>query len=139
MLARGMGGRIAEEIILGRDRITTGASNDLQKAAELARDMIINQGMGKKLRDQVFHVEEGMMLERMVHEREYSEDTAKLIDEEVENLITEAANRARAVIKANPHKLEELKNRLLEKETVDAEEVAKVLEGSKLPEAAALY
>ncbi len=77
MLARGMGGRIAEEIILGKDRITTGAGNDLQKAAELARDMIINQGMGTKLRDQVFHVEEGMMLERMVHEREYSEDTAK--------------------------------------------------------------
>lgn len=139
MLARGMGGRIAEEIILGRDRVTTGASNDLQKAAELARDMIINQGMGKKLRDQVFHVEEGLMLERMVHEREYSDDTAKVIDEEVEALITEAANRARAVIKANRTQLEELKNRLLEKETVDADEVKEVLEGAKLPEAAALY
>jgi cell division protease FtsH len=139
MLARGMGGRIAEEIILGHDRITTGASSDLQKAAELARDMIINQGMGKKLRDQVFHVEEGMMLERMVHEREYSEDTAKTIDLEVESLITEAANRARAVIRANRDKLEELKNRLLEKETVDADEVREVLEGAKLPEAAALY
>lgn len=139
MLARGMGGRIAEELVLGRDRITTGASNDLQKAAELARDMIINQGMGKKLRDQVFHVEEGMMLERMVHEREYSEDTAKMIDEEVESLITEAANRARAVIKANRDKLEELKDRLLEKETVDAEEVHKVLSGAKMPDAAALY
>jgi len=139
MLARGMGGRIAEEVILGRDRITTGAGSDLQKAAELARDMIINQGMGKKLRDQVFHVEEGMMLERMVHEREYSEDTAKLIDQEVESLITEAANRARAVIKANLNKLELLKDELLEKETVDADGVHKVLDGAKLPEAAALY
>lgn len=139
MLARGMGGRIAEEIILGRDRITTGAGSDLQKAAELARDMVINQGMGDKLRDQVFHVEEGMMLERMVHEREYSEDTAKLIDQEVEALISEAANRARAVIKANRDKLEELKDRLLEKETVDAEEVDEVLAGAKLPSAAALY
>ena len=139
MLARGLGGRIAEEIVLGRDRITTGASNDLQKAAELARDMIINQGMGKKLRDQVFHVEEGMMLERMVHEREYSEDTAKMIDQEVGALVTEAANRARTVIKANREKLEELKNRLLEKETVDADEVKEVLSGAKMPEAAALY
>lgn len=139
MLARGMGGRIAEELVLGHDRITTGASNDLQKAAELARDMIINQGMGVKLRDQVFHVEEGMMLERMVHEREYSEETAKVIDEEVENLITEAANRARMVIKANRGKLEELKERLLEKETVDAEEVHEVLTGSKMPSSAALY
>jgi cell division protease FtsH len=101
--------------------------------------MVINQGMGDKLRDQVFHVEEGLMLERMVHEREYSDDTAKVIDQEVEHLITEAAIRARAVIRANRDKLEELKNRLLEKETVDADEVHEVLAGSKLPEAAALY
>jgi len=139
MLSRGMGGRIAEEIVLGADRITTGAGNDLQKAAELARDMIINQGMGKKLRDQVFHVEEGLMLERMVHEREYSDDTAKVIDQEVEALITEAANRARTVIKANREQLEKLKDRLLEKETVDADEVAELLAGAKLPQAAALY
>ena len=67
----------------------------------MARDMVINQGMGKKLRDQVFHVDDGMMIERLVHEREYSDETAKFIDEEVEALITEAANRARIVIKAN--------------------------------------
>ncbi len=139
MLARGLGGRIAEEIVLGHDRVTTGASNDLQKAAELARDMIINQGMGKKLRDQVFHVDEGMMMDRLMHEREYSDDTAKVIDQEVEALITEAANRARLVIKANRDKLEILKNRLLEKETVDADEVHEVLTGAKMPEAAALY
>jgi cell division protease FtsH len=139
ILARGMGGRIAEEVILGADRITTGAGSDLQNAAELARDMVINQGMGKKLRDQVFRVDEGMMIDRMVHERDYSEETAKIIDQEVEGLITEAANRARAVIKANLDKLEVLKDRLLEKETVDADEVAEVLKGSKLPTAAAQY
>ncbi|HSW85334.1 MAG TPA: ATP-dependent zinc metalloprotease FtsH [Candidatus Saccharimonadales bacterium] len=139
MLARGLGGRIAEEVILGKDRITTGAGNDLQKAAELARDMIINQGMGDKLRDQVFHVDDGMMIDRLVHERDYSDETAKVIDDEVENLITEAANRARIVIKANLDKLENLKNHLLEKETVNADEVITVLKGSKLPQAAALY
>ena len=109
MLARALGGRIAEEVIFGNDRITTGAGSDLQDAAELARDMIVNQGMGKKLRDQVFHVDDGMMIDRLVHEREYSDETAKLIDDEVESLITEAANRARAVIKANLDKLEKLK------------------------------
>ncbi|MEO7364112.1 MAG: ATP-dependent zinc metalloprotease FtsH [Candidatus Saccharimonadales bacterium] len=139
MLARGMGGRIAEEVILGANHITTGAGSDLQNAAELARDMVINQGMGKKLRDQVFKVDEGMMIDRMVHERDYSEDTAKLIDQEVESLITEAANRARIVIKANLDKLEVLKDRLLEKETVDADEVAEVLKGSKMPSEAAQY
>ena len=139
MLARGLGGRVAEEVVLGHDRITTGAGNDLQKAAELARDMIVNQGMGKKLRDQVFHVDDGMMLDRLVHEREYSDETAKLIDDEVESLITEAGNRARTVIKANLHALENLKDRLLEKETVDAAEVVEALKGAKMPHGAALY
>ena len=139
MLARGMGGRIAEEVIFGADRVTTGASNDLQKSAEIARDMVVNQGMGKKLRDQVFHVDDGMMLDRLVHEREYSDETAKVIDDEVEDLIREAANRARAVIKANLKHLEALKDKLLEKETVDAEEVAEILKGSQLPSAASLY
>jgi len=139
ILARGMGGRVAEEVIFGADRVTTGASNDLQKAAELAREMIINQGMGKKLRDQVFRVDEGMMLDRMVHEKDYSEDTAKVIDQEVEALITEAAQRARAVIRANLDKLEALKERLLEKETVEAEEVEEVFKGASLPKTATLY
>ncbi len=139
ILARMLGGRIAEEVIYGHDRITTGAGNDLQKAAELARDMVVNQGMGRKLRDQVFHVDEGMMIEKLVHERQYSDETAKIIDDEVENLITEAALRAREVIKHNLGILEKLKNRLLEKETVEALEVKKLLDGAVLPKTAALY
>jgi cell division protease FtsH len=139
VLARMLGGRVAEELVYGPDRVTTGAGSDLQKAAELAREMVVNQGMGKKLRDQVFHVEEGMMIERMVHERQYSDETAKVIDDEVESLITEAANRARAVIKVNLHKLEDLKKALLDKETVEAQEVVKLLDGSHMPKAAALY
>ena len=139
MLARGMGGRIAEEVILGADHITTGAGNDLQQSAEIARDMIVNQGMGKQLRDQVFKTDDGMMLDRLVHEREYSEETAKVIDREVEALITEAANRARIVIKANLDKLEALKDRLIAKETVESAEVAEVLKGARMPKAAALY
>jgi cell division protease FtsH len=139
VLARMLGGRIAEEVVYGSERVTTGAGNDLQKAAELAREMVINQGMGQKLRDQVFHVEEGMMIERMVHDRQYSDETAKVIDDEVESLITEAANRARTVIKANRNKLEELKNALLEKETVEAEQVINILKGSTMPKTAALY
>src|SRR3989344_152115 len=139
VLARMLGGRVAEELKYGPDRVTTGAGSDLQKAAELARDMIINQGMGKQLRDQVFHVDEGMMLERLVHERQYSDDTAKVIDNEVEALITEAGQRAREVLKVNLPKLEQLKVALLEKETVEADEVLKILEGSTMPKEAALY
>ncbi len=139
ILARMLGGRIAEEVVYGHDRVTTGAGNDLQKAAELARDMIINQGMGKKLRDQVFHVDEGMMLDRLVHEKQYSDETAKIIDDEVEDLVTEAARRARIVVKSNRTILEKLKDQLLAKETIEADEVEKLLEGSIMPKAAALY
>jgi cell division protease FtsH len=139
VLARMLGGRIAEEVIYGPERVTTGAGSDLKKAAELARDMIIHEGMGKKLRDQVFHIEEGMMMERMMHDKQYSDETAKVIDDEVEALVTEAASRARAVIKANLPNLEALKDVLLEKETVEAEEVIEILNGSILPKAAELY
>jgi cell division protease FtsH len=139
VLARALGGRIAEEVMFGKDRVTTGAGNDLQKAAEIARDMVINQGMGDKLRDQVFHVDEGIMMERIMHEREYSDETAKLIDDEVENLITEAASRARAVIQANIKKIEALKDALLDKETIEDKEVLEILKGSTLPKEAMLY
>ncbi len=139
VLARMLGGRVAEEVIYGPDRVTTGAGSDLQKAAELAREMVVNQGMGKKLRDQVFHTEDGIMMERIMHERQYSDETAKVIDDEVESLITEAGTRARLVIKANLEQLEALKNKLIEKETVEAPEVLEVLKGTTLPKAAELY
>jgi len=140
ILARMLGGRIAEEIVYGKDHVTTGAGNDLQKAAELAREMVTNQGMGGgKLRNQVFHADEGMMMERMMHEKQYSDDTAKLIDDEVESLISESARRATEVINANKSKLDELKDALLEKETIEDKEVKVILKGTKMPKSAALY
>lgn len=140
VLARALGGRIAEKIKYGADRVTTGAGNDLQKATQIARDMVVEQGMGKLLRDQVFHEDTGgLMFDRMVHERPYSEDTAKLIDQEVEALIREAAKRAEAVIKANPQPLDRLAKALLAKETVDEDEVKTLLKGAKLPKEAMLY
>lgn len=140
ILARMLGGRIAEAVVYGADRVTTGAGNDLQKATELAREMVVHQGMGSnKLRNKVFHTEDGMMLDRLVHERNYSEDTAKLIDQEVDKLIDEAATRAEKVIIENRTALDKLKDALLEKETVEAEEVLEILKGTKLPKSAALY
>jgi len=134
VLARALGGRIAEKVKYGSENVTTGAGSDLRKATEIARDMVIEQGMGKVLRDQVFHEDEGgMMLDRMVHDRPYSEETAKLIDKEVQDLIYEAAHRAEAVIKANPEALDKLADALLEKETIEGDEVAKLFADAKLP------
>ncbi|MEO5628076.1 MAG: ATP-dependent zinc metalloprotease FtsH [Candidatus Saccharimonadales bacterium] len=140
VLARMLGGRIAEELVYGADHVTTGAGADLPSAASLARDMIVNQGMGSgKLRNQVFHTDEGIMMDKLMHEREYSDETAKVIDDEIESLIAEAARRAKAVIKANKSKLDALKDVLLDKETVEAEEVIDILKGSVMPKEAALY
>lgn len=140
ILARAMGGRIAEKIIYGDDGITTGAGSDLRKATEIARDMIIEQGMGNKLRDQVFHEDNGgMVFDKMTHDRPYSNDTAKVIDEEVEQLIKEAAYRAELVLQANRPQLEKLADALLVDETLEEEAVIKVLEHAKLPKEAKLH
>lgn len=140
ILARALGGRVAEKIINGPDGITTGAGSDLRKATEIARDMVIEQGMGSKLRDQVFHEDNGgMMFERMTHERPYSEDTAKQIDEEVEALIKEAAHRAEAVIKANMASLKKLADALLDAETLEEDSVVELLKDAILPKEATLH
>jgi len=139
-LASALGGRIAEKLIYGADGITTGAGSDLRKATEIARDMVIEQGMGSKLRDQVFHEDNGgMMFDKMVHERPYSDDTAKEIDREVETLIKEAAHRAELVLKSNTDSLHKLAKELLEKETLDESEVDTILKDASVPKEALLH
>lgn len=140
ILARAMGGRIAEQLIYGDDGITTGAGSDLRKATEIARDMVIEQGMGKGLRDQVFHEDNGgLMFDKMTRERPYSDETAKMIDEEVAQLITEAKHRAMLVLKENRSFLDKLAEALLKEETLEEPEVDEILKGTKLPKEAKLH
>ena len=140
ILARALGGRVAEKIVYGDDGITTGAGSDLRKATEIARDMIIEQGMGTTLRDQVFHEDGGgMVFDQITHERPYSDDTAKEIDREVETLMKEAANRAHLVLKHNKKSLDALKDALLKDETLEEEHVAEILKSTSLPSAAKLH
>ncbi len=137
VLARAMGGRVAERLILGEDGITTGASSDLQNVAELSREMITEEGMGKKLRDQVFNSNEVNFFGDRA--KSYSEKTGELIDAEIEALNREANDRAEAVLKANRKALDELAKALLEKETLEEAEVEEILKDTKLPEAAKLH
>ena len=142
ILARAMGGRIAEEIKYGTDKVTTGAGSDLRTATNIARDMVIEQGMGEDLRDQVFHEASGgggMMFDRLTHERPYGEETAKKIDENVKKLLEEASTRARKVLLANRKQLDELAKALLKDETLEEEQVNEVLKDTELPEGAELY
>ena len=137
ILARAMGGRQAEVMIYGESGISTGASSDLRSATNIARNMIVELGMGESLRDQVFHEEEGgMFFDKMTHDRPYSEKTAEKIDEEVAKLIKESVKRAEVILKANKKPLEALTKALLEKETIDEAEVNEILKDAKLPKEA---
>ena len=139
VLSRMLGGRVAEKVVYGSEMVTTGAGSDLRRATKLARDMIMKQGMGSSdLRNQVFQTEDGMMFDKMVSDKMYSEKTADRIDQEISKLIKEAAIRAEVVIKANLDSLEKLKDVLLEKETVEATEIKQIFANTKLPDGARL-
>ena len=137
VLARAMGGRVAERMILGKDGITTGASSDLQHVAELSREMVSQEGMGSRLRDQVFNTEEVNFFGDRA--KNYSEKTSEIIDAEIEALNKEAGQRAEAVLKANKKYLDELATALLEKETLEEGEVSDILKGTTMPESAKLH
>ena len=137
VLARAMGGRVAERMILGKDGITTGASSDLQHVAELSREMVSQEGMGSRLRDQVFNTEEVNFFGDRA--KNYSEKTSEIIDAEIEALNKEAGQRAEAVLKANKKYLDELATALLEKETLEEGEVSEILKGTMMPESAKLH
>ena len=137
-LARAMGGRIAEKIIFGEDSITTGASSDLQHVAELSKEMIIREGMGNKTRNLVYP-SEATGYYTISTGKPYSEKTAELIDEEIAQFANEAAKRAEAVLKANHKVLDRVAEALLEKETLEEEDLKNIFEGSTLPDSAKLH
>ncbi|MFN5162786.1 MAG: ATP-dependent zinc metalloprotease FtsH3 [Cyanobacteriota bacterium] len=128
-MAVALGGRVAEEIVYGEDEVTTGASNDLQQVARVARQMVTRFGMSDRLGPVALgRSQGGMFLGRdIAAERDFSEDTAAAIDEEVSELVDEAYKRATAVLVANRPVLDELADLLVEKETVDAEELQELL------------
>ena len=128
-----MGGRSAEEIFLGH--ITTGAGNDIERATDIARKMVCDWGMsdlgplafGKK--------EEAIFLGREIAQhRDYSEDTAIKIDNEVRRIVTTAYTTARNILETNKDTLESIAQALLEREVLDATELKLLMEGKPLPE-----
>ena len=138
VLARDMGGRIAEKIIFGADNVTTGASSDLKHVAELSKEMITREGMGNKTRNLVFPAEETGYY-TISTGKPYSEKTAELIDEEIGEFTAEAAKRAELVLQANRKVLDRVANALLEKESLEAEDLKDIFDGATLPDRAKLH
>jgi cell division protease FtsH len=128
-MAVALGGRLAEEIIFGEEEVTTGASNDLQQVARVAKQMITRFGMSDRLGPVALGRQQGnMFLGRdIMSERDFSEETAAAIDEEVRKLVDTAYLRAKEVLLDNRKVLDEIAQMLIEKETVDAEELQEIL------------
>jgi cell division protease FtsH len=132
-MATALGGRIAEELIYGAKEVTTGASNDLERVASMARQMITRYGMSERLGPIALGNQGGnMFLGRdFTQGRDFSEETAAAIDEEVRKLIDQAYRRARQVLSDNLPLLHKITDALMEKETVDAAEMEEIIEAHR--------
>jgi len=139
-MAVALGGRIAEEIVFGEEEVTTGASSDLQQVASVARQMVMRFGMSEKLGPVALGRSNGnMFLGRdIAAERDFSEETAATIDDEVGILVADAYRRAKQLLIDNRHVLDRIAKDLIDRETVDAEELQQILETNELKLAAAL-
>ncbi len=128
-----MGGRVSEELVIGR--VTTGAGNDLERVTDLARRMVCEWGMSEKLGPLTFgKKEEAIFLGREIAQhRDYSEATAQEIDREVKRIVLQAYERSRAILEANREALERVALALLEREVLDAEQIAALVRGEPLP------
>jgi cell division protease FtsH len=133
MLAVLMGGRSAEEIFLGH--ITTGAGNDIERATDLARNMVCEWGMSELGPLAYGKKDEAIFLGREITQhRDYSEDTAIQIDKEVKRIVNGGYENAKRLLSTNRETLERIAQALLEREVIDANEVKMLMEGKPLPE-----
>jgi cell division protease FtsH len=127
-----MGGRVAEELVL--DHQTTGAGNDIERATEIARKMVCEWGMSEKLGPLTFgQKEEQIFLGReFTQHRDYSEETARLIDSEIRSIVTSSYEQAKDIVQKNMDLLHRLANTLLEKEVLDGHQIDQIIKGETL-------
>jgi cell division protease FtsH len=128
------GGRIAEEMTLGSEGVTTGASNDIQRATDMARNMVTKWGLSEKLGPLMYAEDDGeVFLGRGTssQSKAHSGETAKVIDEEIKRIIDECYGKAKRLLEENRDKLELMKDALLEYETIDADQINDIMAGMK--------
>jgi len=137
-MAVALGGRLAEEIIFGEEEVTTGASNDLQQVARVARQMVTRFGMSDRLGPVALgRSSGGVFLGRdIASDRDFSDQTAATVDEEVRSLVDQAYNRCKEVLLNNRHVLDQLAQMLIDKETVDSDEFQELLANNDVKMAA---
>ena len=129
-IAMTLGGRVAEEIIYGKEFITTGASNDLEKVTQMARSMVTKYGMSERLGNLAYGKSEDhvFMGRDFGHTRDYSEEIAAAIDEEVQRIVNEQYDLAKALLEENRDMLDTISHKLLEMETLDEKEFVELMD-----------
>ena len=125
------GGRIAEELIFGEEAVTTGAMNDIQRATEIARNMVTKWGLSKLLGPLTYGEDEGEVFlgRTMTRHKEVSDATAKQIDEEIRVIIDRNYSRARQLLQDNIDKLHLMAEALMKYETIDADQIEDIMTG----------
>lgn len=125
------GGRLAEEIIFGRERVTTGAQNDIERATKLARSMVTRWGLSERLGPLAYSEEEGeVFLGRSVTQhKSVSEETARLIDEEIRSFIDRNYERSEKILRDNMEKLHVMADALMKYETIDRLQIDDIMDG----------
>ncbi len=134
-LAMAYGGRVAEELVFGPEKVTTGAAQDIQQATNIARRMVTQFGMSAVIGPiAVGDREQEIFLGReVVQRREISDRTAQIVDEEVKNILTRAYSEATRIVTERRAALDRLATALLERETLEREQVEMVIAGQSLP------
>ena len=132
------GGRLAEEIIFGADKVTTGASNDIQKASELARSMVTKWGLSERLGPLLYGEEDSQPFlgASMGNHKtpNFSSETASIIDQEVRAVIDRNYNRAKEILKTNVDKLHVMADALMKYETLDLQQIEDIMAGRPVGE-----
>ena len=125
------GGRIAEELIFGPESVTTGASNDIQRATELARNMVTRWGLSEKLGPLTYSEEEGEVFlgHSVTKHKTVSDQTQDLIDEEVRSIVERNYQRSTKILKENEKRLHVMADALIRYETIDVEQIKDIMEG----------
>lgn len=128
------GGRIAEVLIFGEDAVTTGASNDIERATKIARSMVTKWGLSEKLGPLTYGEDEGEVFlgHSVTQHKNVSDETAHLIDSEIRNVIDRNYSRAEQILKDNMDKLHVMAEALMKYETIDSHQIDEIMEG-KIP------
>jgi len=132
-LASLFGGRVAEEIVFGTDRVTTGASNDIERATAIARNMVTRWGLTEKLGPLVYSEDEDeVFLGRSVTQHKHmSDETARLIDEEVRRIVDNAHDLAYNLVESHSEQLHLMAEALIKFETIDEKQISDIMNGNE--------